>query len=316
MGECDTLQGRPNTRQDDPGSHLLLLQGPFNLCCWVYTAVPPAVAQIQQSKLWMRISCARELGVAHPTLLFRLPPSFTLNPAVPALTCSQHLGWSPYSDGCDGMRTETDAEVRVLLSSEHEKSREVHPSAVSLSWLLHWYIAIPLTPHCWMWELLGDISMMTRQCHSVSQFPEPSLEHLPWLHTCLQPPSFKPEWGWWPGCSSTRKVGGRDRFILLSSCPCSWSHSCFSLAKQLSLAEPVCMQGSTWSTPDADGKRGKERLKKPLHACSYMTLQWLLWVMFPGTKNIQQIRSVLAFRPLGNAIKNFSLWPSFYHRHI
>lgn len=119
-------------RQDDPGSHLLLLQGPFSLCRWVYTAVPPAVAQIQQSKLQRRISCAQELSVAQPTLLFRLPPSFTQNPAVPGLSCCQYLSWSPYSDGCDGTRTEADVKEQVLLSSEHEKSREVHPSAVSL----------------------------------------------------------------------------------------------------------------------------------------------------------------------------------------
>lgn len=44
MSECGTLQAKPNRRQNDPAS-LFLLQGPFSMCCWVYAAVPFAVAQ-------------------------------------------------------------------------------------------------------------------------------------------------------------------------------------------------------------------------------------------------------------------------------
>lgn len=94
MDESDTLQAKRNTRQDDPGSPFLLLQRPFNTCCWVYAAVPSTTAQLSKASF--------EENQWQPGPQHKPPHSAT-----------QGMSTLLYAAGCDGIGTERNATVRV-----------------------------------------------------------------------------------------------------------------------------------------------------------------------------------------------------------
>lgn len=263
-----------------------------SMCCWVYAAVPSAVAQAQQSKLWMRINGNQELSTGQFTLLLSLAPSFTPSPAMPLQLAvsiqARHLTvphgrclrccMLPGVMGL-GQRQTLRCEPETLTSGLDWR-RRVQLSAVSLpSQLPQWYIAISLT-QCWMWELPSDTSKMTGQYYDVSHnFLSLLRTNWPCSAPAYNAPHSRQSGDDDLVAAALGRWVGRDRFILLLSHPLSWSDSSFSPVKQLSWAEPVCMQEGTWGILDPvrkwmRGKKPEDDLPMPLLGTAVSAMGW------------------------------------------
>lgn len=158
-----------------------------------------------------------------------------------------------------------------------------------------------------MWELPSDISKMTGQYYDVSH----NFLSLLWTNWPCSTPAYKAPHSRQSGdddlvAPALGRWVGRDRFILLLSYALSWSDSSFSPAKQLSWAEPVCMQEGTWGILDPVRKwmRGKKSWRRPSDALTWHC-SVSYGVKFPEMKSTQQIRSALAFSVSGRGIKDF-----------
>ena len=280
----------------------------------------PFHCSTKQGKLWTRISDKQELSMGQFTLFLRLVPSFSPSPAVPwqaavsiqaghltvphggCLRCS--VLWGVMGPGQrQTLRWVLHANFRAWLEKKSPSQYCFAPLLASPAI----YTATPLTLQYWMWELPSDTSMITWQYYGVSH----NFLSLLWTTWPCSTPAHNAPRSSQSGdddraAPALGRWVGRARFILLPSCPFSWSDSSFSPAKQLSWAAPVCMQKEgMWGILDP-GNRQEE--KKSWRWPSY-ALTWHCSVSYGvkirGMKSTQQIRSALAFSPSGKGIKNF-----------